>query len=414
MKHSKKESKPKGYSKGKNDDNVLRTGPIMIEEIMQEEPSYSKRDLAIREMNIRTDPTNDQSPIIKRRFKPLDNPRSVLELLKGIQFIKEGCIGNNVTTGPNQYAFWRGCLTGTIQNKFVQFAQQVGTETNANLLQVEQRLVAHFAPREVLREQKKHMRSLMRVNAQNTTARAHVGAVNTLNEHLGRLPPDFNAAQKLSTNDIMEVLATKAPKEHKNLMIEQGFNPETSTVEQFVEISERAETKKTILDERKRYFNSQNMSSSDEDSPSKKRKPSKPKNFRSQDRKEFYCKEHGPNSTHNSSDCKVIHGKSSDKQAWKSKDKSENKYSDYKAKYKNKSRELHILQSQAKEAKTEAKEAKVKWTKAYQNLEAKNNASSSESEGELQSVKETVREDEEEVFLQESSSNSSSSSSDSE
>jgi hypothetical protein len=392
MKHSKKESKPKGCSKGKNDDNVLRTGPIMIEEIMQDEPSYSKRDLAIREMNIRTDPTNDQSPIIKRRFKPLDNPRSVLELLKGMQFIKEGCVGNNVTTGPNQHAFWRGCLTGAIQNKFVQFAREVGAETNANLLQVEQRLVAHFAPREVLREQKKHMRPAMRVNARNTTARACVGAVDAL----------------------MDVLATKAPKEHKNLMIEQGFNPETSTVEQFVEISERAETKKTIYEERKRYFNSKDMSSSDEDSPSKKRKPSKPKNFHSQDRKEFCCKEHGPNSTHNSSDCKVIHGRSSDKQAWKSKDKSENKCSDYKAKYKNKSRELHILQSQAKEAKTEAKEAKVKWTKAYENLEARNNASSSESEGELKSVKETVREDEKEVFLQESSSNSSSSSSDSE
>jgi hypothetical protein len=292
MKRSKKESKPKGCSKGKNDDNVLRTGPIMIEEIMQDEPSYSKRDVAIREMNIRTDPTNERSPVIRRRFKPLDDPRSVLELLKGTQFIKEGCIGNNVTTGPNQQAFWRGCLTGTIQNKFVQFAQevgaetnanllQVGAETNANLLQVERRLAAHFAPREVLREQKKHVCAAMRMNARNTTARAHVGAVATLNEHLGRLPPDFNDAQKLSTNEIMDVLATKAPKEHKNLMIEQGFNPETSTIEQFVEISERAETKKTIYEERKRYFNSKDMSSSDEDSPSKKRKPSKPKNFRS-------------------------------------------------------------------------------------------------------------------------------------
>jgi hypothetical protein len=197
-------------------------------------------------------------------------------------------------------------------------------------------------------------------------------------------------------------------------MIEQGFNPETSTVEQFVEISERAETKKTVYEERERCFNSKDMSSSDEDSPSKKRKPSKPKNFRSQDSKEFCCKEHGPNSTHNSSDCKVIHGRSSDEQAWKSKDKSENKHADYKGKHKNKSRELHILQSQAKEAKTEAKEAKVKWTKAHKNLEAKNDASSSESEGELKSVKETVRKDEEEVFLQESSSSSSSSSSDSE
>jgi hypothetical protein len=72
----------------------------------------------------------------------------------------------------------------------------------------------------------------MRMNAQNATARAHVGAVAALNKHLGRLPPDLNDAQKLSAKDIMEVLATKAPKEHKNLMIEQGFNPEeTSTVE---------------------------------------------------------------------------------------------------------------------------------------------------------------------------------------
>jgi hypothetical protein len=225
------------------------------------------------------------------------------------------------------------------------------------------------------------------------------------------LPPDFNDAQKLSTKDIVEVLATKAPKEHKNLMIEQGFNPETSTVEQFVEISEHAETKKTIHKECKRYFNSKDMSSSDEDSPSKKRKPSKAKNFRSQDRKEFYCKEHGPDSTHNSADCKVIHGRSSDKQAWKSKDKSENECSDYKAKHKNKSRELHVLQSQAKEAK-------VKWTKAHNKLEANKAESSSESEGEhlekLKSVKETVREDKEEVFHLESSSNSSSSDSDSE
>jgi hypothetical protein len=178
-----------------------------------------------------------------------------------------------------------------------------------------------------------------------------------------------------------------------------------------VEISERAETKKTVQEERKRYFNSKDMSSSDDDSPSKKGKPTKARNFRSsQDRKEFYCKEHGPNSTHNSSDCKVIHGRSSDKQAWKNKDKPE-KHAEHRSKHKNKARELNIL-------RLEAKEAKAKWTKACKNLEAKNNASSSESEGEhseqLKSVKETVREDKEEVFHLESSSNSSSSDSDSE
>jgi hypothetical protein len=255
------------------------------------------------------------------------------------------------------------------------------------------------------------MRAMMRMNAQNTTARARVGAVAALNEHLGRLPPDFNNTQELLDKDIMDVLATKAPKEHKALMIEQGFNLETSTIEEFVEISERAEAKRTVTEERERCFNSKDNSSSEDERPNKKQKRVKARNSRSsQDRKEFCCKEHGPNSTHNSSDCKVIHSRSSDKQAWKSKDKLENKHSDHESKCKNKSRKLHILQLQAKEAK-------VKWTKAHKKLEAKNNLSSSESEGEhskLKSVKETVREDEQEVFHLESSSSSSSSDSDSE
>jgi hypothetical protein len=114
------------------------------------------------------------------------------------------------------------------------------------------------------------------MNARCTTAQACVGAVATLNKHLGRLHPDFNDAQKLPDKDIMDVLATKAPKEeHKALMIEQGFNPETSTVEEFVEISKRAETKKTIHEEHKRCFNSKDISSSDDERPNKKQKPTK-------------------------------------------------------------------------------------------------------------------------------------------
>ena len=104
MKHSKKEKTPrssKGFSKGKPSE-VRRTGPIMIEEILADSVPFSKHDVTIREMVMRTDPTNDSSPIIKRRFKPMDNPTKVLEVLQGILIIKEGVSGNNVTTGPNQ------------------------------------------------------------------------------------------------------------------------------------------------------------------------------------------------------------------------------------------------------------------------------------------------------------------------
>jgi hypothetical protein len=98
----------------------------------------------------------------------------------------------------------------------------------------------------------------------------------------------------LPDRDIMDILSTKAPKEHNEaLVIEQGSNPEASTVEEFVEISERAETKENVCQERKCFFNS-NVDSSSEDQrrSKKKQKPSKARNHQSNsDRKEFCCKE---------------------------------------------------------------------------------------------------------------------------
>jgi hypothetical protein len=117
MKHSKKEKKPKGFTKGGSNDRT-RQRPIMIEEILDGAPAFSKCDLTIREKMMRTDLTNESSPVIKRKFKPLDNPSNVLDVLQGVLLIKEGVIGNNVTTGPVQHRCWRACLTGTALDKF--------------------------------------------------------------------------------------------------------------------------------------------------------------------------------------------------------------------------------------------------------------------------------------------------------
>jgi hypothetical protein len=157
MKHSKKDKKPEGFSKGKSN-NRKRQGPIMIERILDGVPTFSKYNLTIREMIMRTDPTNESSPVIKRKFKPLDNPSNVLDVLQGVLLIKEGVIGNNVTTGPLQCRCWRGCLTGTALDKFNKHTLAVGNETAANLFLVEQRLITFFAPREVPRQQTRCVR----------------------------------------------------------------------------------------------------------------------------------------------------------------------------------------------------------------------------------------------------------------
>jgi hypothetical protein len=402
MKHSRKESKPKGFSKGRNNDVKERTGPIMIEDIMSEGPSFNKSDTTIREMVMRTDPTNDSSPIIKRKFKPLDNPAQLLTLLQGIHLIKEGVTGNNVTTGPLQYQYWRGCLTGTALTRFNMFAVEVGTETVPNLNQVERRLVTFFAPREVLRAQTKYIRFNMR-KPKEVSTRQYVGAVATLNDTLAKLPPAFDASQKIPDTDIMDIMASKAPKNFKELMTDHGFDPQTATTATFVEICERAETKEAIQKRRPSKYDSDDDSSVDERPRHKQKLHKKPRNSYSA-RKEFYCKEHGPNSTHDTKDCKVIKGRLEGKSDWKKKDTSEGRYSDYKSKYKKKHAELNLLQR-------ETKREKARWIKQYKKIKALENNSEA-NEGEVPK-KSSEPDKEPEIFqVDDSSSSSSSSSSD--
>jgi hypothetical protein len=360
---------------------------------------------------MRTDPTNDASPIIKRKFKPLDNPSNVLDVLQGIRLIKEGVIGNNVTTGPLQHRYWRGCLTGTALDKFNEFTTAVGNETAVNLIQVERRLVTFFAPREVLRQQTRYMRFHMR-KPKETTTRQYVGAVSTLNSTLEGLPPAFAAGQKVTETDMMDILASKAPKSHKELMTDHGFDPQTATKAEFVEICERAETKEALLDKRSAYHHcSENDDSSDDNRQAKKPKK-KHKTSGSRQKAEFYCKEHGPNNTHDTEDCKVIKGRRENKSDWKKKDASEGKYNDYKSKYKKKHRELNLLQM-------ETKKMKAKWTKAYKKIKSKENDNvapdkdDSSSEGEKPEARArtfTPREHQHDSGTESSSSNSSSSS----
>jgi hypothetical protein len=147
--------------------------------------------------------------------------------------------GNNVTTGPIQYQYWRTCLDGTASNKFNEFAVQVGNETTAHLVLVERRLVTYFAPREVLSQQARYIRHYMRKPAGIST-RQYISAVHVLAKQHDR------TNQKILEPDLMDILVSKALKTHRELMVEQGFNPQTTSTDEFVEICERAESKDAL------------------------------------------------------------------------------------------------------------------------------------------------------------------------
>jgi hypothetical protein len=160
------------------------------------------------------------------------------------------------------------------------------------------------------------------------SARQHVGAVETSNNTLDKLPPAFEALQKVSKRDMMDILASKARKRHKELMTDHGFDPQTAATTEFVEICKRAETEEALQIRDKKSHGSDHDSSEDKDHcPKKSRKKAKTSSCKSRERSKHCCEKHGLNPTHDSSTCKVLLNK---KDGWKKKDTSEAKCSDHK------------------------------------------------------------------------------------
>ena len=126
-------------------------------------------------------------------------------------------------------------------------------------------------------------------------------------------------------------LANKAPRSHKDVLISQGFNPETGDIETLVEHCERAETTDNIAGAK--------FAASDEDSDTKRKE--KRLNFKGQDEHDnkrqknhskMYCFLHDENTSHTPRECKFLKAKGKEKPKYHTKD------------YKRKSRELNLLE----------------------------------------------------------------------
>ena len=147
---------------------------------------------------------------------------------------------------------------------------------------------------------------------------------------MAHMPPLFDESQVLEESELVNFLANKAPKSHKAMLINQGFNLETSALETFVENCERAETTDDIAGAK--------FAASDEESEPrrKKRKTKSDRGKKSIKRSnKMYCSLHGDNTKHNSKDCNTL----------KAKGKAKPKFS--KNDLKKKAREFNIIENKA-------------------------------------------------------------------
>ena len=119
------------------------------------------------------------------------------------------------------------------------------------------------------------------------------------------------------------------------MLINQGFNPETSTLETFVEHCEQAETTNNIT--------GATFAASDKDSMPRRKKRTKTNNDHGKKRikrsTKMYCSLHGDNTSHNSKDCNVLKSKG------KAKPKLSKKY------FKKKAREFNLIEKKSSQEK---------------------------------------------------------------
>ena len=143
-----------------------------------------------------------------------------------------------------------------------------------------------------------------------------MGLVRDLNSRRAQLPPLFKDSQVLEESELVDFLANKAPKSHKAMLINQGFNPETSTIETFFEHCKRAETTNDIAREK--------FADSEEESEPRRKKRTKTKSDRGKKlikrSTKMYCSLRGENTSHNSTDCNTIKAKGKAKTKFSKKD----------------------------------------------------------------------------------------------
>ena len=153
--------------------------------------------MEISEMNIYSEPGNVILPKIKIRFTPLDNPKLVIDILKGIATINGVLVGNNINTVTNRCAFYRQCFTGQDFSKFDELTQYAGIETISHLAIFLGGIHESFMLNKPLLAQTHYTRNYMRELSHATTCQ-YVGVVFNINNNLTKSPPNYYVGQKLS------------------------------------------------------------------------------------------------------------------------------------------------------------------------------------------------------------------------
>jgi hypothetical protein len=165
-------------------------------------------------------------------------------------------------------------------------------------------VVQELLPRRVLARAKQDLHRFSRKPVK-IKVRNYYQAVGRINdEELPQLPP-FRADQSLSNNEVLDILLHGTPKSWQVKMDRQVFNPLEKQIPEVIDFMENIEAAKEHYHQsetiaKKKSSSSNNTKKDNNNKSNGKKKPT------------HFCKEHGPNFSHNTEDCRTLAHKKGD------------------------------------------------------------------------------------------------------
>ena len=275
-------------------------------------------------LKCRTDPTDETSSSYDLPI-PYFSTGTPEEWLRFVRNLSKVYVGQNLTTGPQQYACIRRLLDGNALTVFELSAAELGNPTVLNAEALIKDLRDQLFPQRALQQQKRYMRRSLR-KPRNMSIRVYVNRVLELNDQLVSYPGtgDNIDGTKLPEDEILDLLEFGIPNTWQKAMLLQDFDPQVHTVNDFVQFCERLETMESEEKPPREKHTSNNNSKRKRSSRDSTRNNNS--NSRGQ-KKSLDCLLHGKDCGHSTDQCFVLK-KQADKLKSSTRSSQEHNYGD--------------------------------------------------------------------------------------
>jgi hypothetical protein len=193
---------------------------------------------------VRYDPSSANSKTYKVNLQAFTSgtPERWLEFLAVLNTVIKG---NSVTEGPQLFNLTRTALKGDARRVFETKAAELHKETPLRYTLCVQAVTEHVFPKDALRRQRFYLRRNVHLT-RNLTISEFLARFTEINEYLTQFPPFDGDEQKLSEEELIEIVYSTIPKTWRCKLMDLGFDPVEHSLLEFSEQLVRFETSDAI------------------------------------------------------------------------------------------------------------------------------------------------------------------------